>query len=160
MLARVRCDYERAAHIKNSRSISRVEEHDLASVLLPRLPATGQAAISEQPNRLATPNGQNECHENIPMPERRAGLLMILPTPTGAMNRDPRYTLSRELEAKQSLLDQLRALAADLRHRHAAAIATQSPRAGAVCPVLNARSNNRRMAFYHAISDWATCEGR
>jgi hypothetical protein len=24
---------------------------------------------------------------------------------------------------------------------------------GAVCPVLNARSNNRRMAFYHAIFD-------
>ena len=29
------------------------------------------------------------------------------------MNRDPRFALSQELEAKQSLLDQLRALAAD-----------------------------------------------
>ena len=28
--------------------------------------------------------------------------LVILPTPTGAMNRDPRYALSRELEAKQT----------------------------------------------------------
>jgi hypothetical protein len=29
------------------------------------------------------------------------------------MNRDPRFALSQELEAKQTLLDQLRALAAD-----------------------------------------------
>jgi len=29
------------------------------------------------------------------------------------MNRDPRFTLSRELEAKQTLLDQLHALATD-----------------------------------------------
>ena len=29
------------------------------------------------------------------------------------MNRDPRFALSQEVEAKQTLLDQLRALAAD-----------------------------------------------
>jgi hypothetical protein len=29
------------------------------------------------------------------------------------MNRDPRFALSQELEAKQTLLDQLRALAAE-----------------------------------------------
>jgi hypothetical protein len=31
------------------------------------------------------------------------------------MNRDPRFALSQELEAKQTLLDQLRALAIQLR---------------------------------------------
>ena len=33
------------------------------------------------------------------------------------MNRDPRFALSQELVAKQTLLDQLRALAADDRKR-------------------------------------------
>jgi hypothetical protein len=58
--------------------------------------------------------------------------LVILPTLTGAMNRNPRYALSRELKAKQTLLDQLRAPRRGrprfLHQRHAviAAIATQS----------------------------------
>jgi hypothetical protein len=40
---------------------------------------------------------------------RRAGSSL----PEGFMNRDPRFELSQELEAKQTLRDQLRALAAD-----------------------------------------------
>jgi hypothetical protein len=45
----------------------------------------------------------------ISLASRRAGL-----APAGVfITRDPRFALSQELEAKQTLLDQLRALAAD-----------------------------------------------
>jgi hypothetical protein len=55
------------------------------------------------------------------------------------MNRDPRFALSQELEAKQTLLDQLRALAADERPSTPRSSTTESSSTAPKPPWINFR---------------------
>jgi hypothetical protein len=81
----------------------------------------GYVDISREGSRIVlTPKETTDRHPMgrgpIPKPCRASTVRRVTPRPRCLeifMNRDPRFALSQELEAKQTLLDQLRALAAD-----------------------------------------------
>jgi hypothetical protein len=73
---------------KNSHAIGRFEEHDFASVVFGRAILKGQAAISEQPNRLGSINGHNQRHEtrsNGRKEARTTALTMAMPQGVNSM---------------------------------------------------------------------------